>query len=107
MDLFNMMGKIKDVQAKIKEAQSELPGITAEGESGAGLVKVVVNGKKNVVSIDMDDTILTDKVMAQDLIVAAINIGLNNVDEKVKEHMKGKTEGLLPNIPGFDLGGLF
>jgi hypothetical protein len=45
--------------------------------------------------------------MLQDLVVAAINIALKNVDEKVKEEFKKSTEGVLPNIPGFDLGSMF
>jgi DNA-binding protein YbaB len=42
----------------------------------------------------------------QDLIVAAVNVALKNIDEKIKEEMKKSTEGLLPNIPGFDLSNM-
>ncbi len=42
-DLMGMMGKVKEAQAKIKEAQDKLVHLTAEGESGAGMVKVLVN----------------------------------------------------------------
>ncbi len=108
MDLFNMMGKVKEMQSKMKEAQDNLGGIFADGEAGAGLVKATVNGKKQVLKIEIDDSLmkLEDKEMLQDLMVAAVNKALSNVEEKSGEFMKKATEGLVPNIPGFDLGSL-
>ncbi len=108
MDLFNMMGKVKEMQSKMKEAQENLTSILAEGEAGAGLVKATVNGKKQVLKIDIDNSLmkLEDKEMLQDLVVAAVNKALNNVEEKSGDFMKKATEGLMPNIPGFDLGSL-
>ena len=71
-----MFGKMREMQTKLKEAQDNLENITAEGESGGGMVKATVNGKKKVISIYIEDNLMTphDKEMAQDLIVAAINI---------------------------------
>lgn len=108
-DMMKMMGKVKEAQEKIKEAQETLGAISAIGESGAGLVKATVNGKKEVVSLEIDPSLLSkdDKEMVQDLSVAAINIALSNVEGKAKEHMKSATDGLLPNVPGMDLGNLF
>jgi len=108
-DMMKMMGKVKEAQEKIKVAQESLGNITAQGESGAGLVKATVNGKKEVVSLDIDSSLLsqTDKEMVQDLTVAAINIALQNVDGIAKEHLKSATDGILPNIPGMDLGNMF
>ena len=108
-DMMKMLGKVKEVQAKVKEAQDNLVKITSTGESGAGLVKAVVNGKKQVISIDIDPDIIKreDKEMLQDLVVAAVNIALENVEVKSKEELKKSTEGLIPNIPGLDLSGMF
>ncbi len=108
-DMMKMMGQIKEVQGKVKQAQENLVHITAEGESGAGMVKAVVNGKKQVVSIAIDDSLINDndKDMIQDLTVAAINKAMEEVDVKAKEEMKKATDGVLPNIPGMDLGGMF
>jgi DNA-binding YbaB/EbfC family protein len=94
-DMMKMMGKMKEVQARMKEAQDNLVNVRAHGESGAGMVKATVNGKKQLVSLDIDPSLLKgdDKVIVQDLIVA-------------KEEMRKSTEGLLPNIPGLDLSGL-
>jgi hypothetical protein len=107
-DMMKMMGKMKEVQARIKEAQENLSRITAAGEAGGGMVRVVVNGKKQVLSIDIDPVILKaeDKIIVQDLVVAAINKASEEVEILAKEEMKKSTEGLLPNIPGMDLGNL-
>ena len=107
-DMMKMMGKMKEVQGKIKEAQDNLVRVNASGESGGGMVKAIVNGKKQVISIDIDPAILRseDKVLVQDLIVAAVNKASEDVEVLAKEELKKATEGLLPNIPGMDLSNL-
>lgn len=107
-DMMKMMGKMKEVQARIKQAQDNLGNLRANGESGGGMVKVTVNGKRQLVAIDIDPTILKveDKVMLQDLIVAAVNKAAEEADTLAKEEMKKSTEGLIPNIPGLDLSSM-
>lgn len=107
-DLMGMMGKVKELQSKMKEAQEQLSAITEGGESGAGMVKVVVNGHKKVVSLTIDQDLIKpeDQEILQDLIIAAINKALENIEPKIKDHLQTATAGSLPNIPGFDLGSL-
>lgn len=107
-DMFSMMGKLKEVQAKMKEAQDNLQFITVTSESGAGLVKAKVNGLRKLISLEIDDSLLNkeDKEMVSDLIVAAVNKAMDEVGEKAKDEMKRQTEGLLPNIPGLDFSNL-
>lgn len=108
-DMMGMMGKIKDLQSRMKEAQEQLIHITASAEAGAGLVKVSVNGLKRVVSLEIDQELIQpgDKEMLQDLVVAATNMALENLEPKVKDHLQKATDGVLPNIPGLDFGNLF
>ena len=106
-DMMKMMGKIKEAQEKMKNLKEELDTIKVISDSGAGLVKVEVNGKKEVISIDIDESIMNEKDMVQDLVVAATNKALKEIDIKVKEFMKEKTGDILPNVPGFDMGNLF
>jgi DNA-binding YbaB/EbfC family protein len=108
-DLMGMMGKVKEAQAKIKEAQAKLVHLTAEGESGAGMVKVLVNGERKLLTIHLDESLLNpqDKEMLSDLIVAATNKAMEAIDLKIKNEMKAATEGMIPSIPGMDLGNLF
>ena len=107
LDMKKMMGKIKEAQEKMKKIKDELDTIELKSESGAGLVSVHINGKKEILSINIDKSILDEKEMLQDLVVAATNKALNDIDVKIKEHMKEKTGDILPNIPGFDMGNLF
>ena len=109
MDMTNMFGKMREMQTKLKEVQENLDKITAEGESGGGMVKAIVNGRKKVISIQIEDSLLTkeDKEMLQDLVVAAINVALQNVEVKSNEEVKKTTEGMMPNIPGLDFSKMF
>ena len=107
-DMMKMMGKMKEVQARMKESQDKLGTLYATGESGAGLVKAKVNGKKQLITLDVDSSLLKaeDKTILQDLIVAAVNKASEEADVLAKEEMRKSTEGLLPNIPGLDLSNL-
>jgi len=104
-DMMKMMGKMKEVQQRMKEAQDRLIDVKASGEAGGGMVRAIVNGKKQVISIDIDPLILKadDKVLVQDLVVAAVNKASEEADVLAKEEIKKATEGMLPNIPGMDL----
>lgn len=107
-DMMKMMGKMKEVQARIKQAQDNLVNVSASGESGGGMVKATVNGKKQLVALDIDAAILKadDKVLIQDLVVAAVNKASDEAEVLAKEEMRKATDGLIPNIPGMDLGSL-
>ena len=99
---------MKEVQAKLKEDQENLVNVTTTAESGAGMVKATVNGKKQLISLEIDEEIvnINDKEMMQDLIVAATNKALAEVEILAKEEIQKSTEGMLPNIPGLDLSGM-
>lgn len=104
-DMNSIMGKIQEAQESLQKAQENLVNITAEGESGAGMVIAKVNGKRQVIDLVIDDSILSkeDKEMVQDLTIAAINKALENIEPKISEELKNSTSGVIPNIPGFDL----
>ena len=106
--MMKMMGKMKEVQSRLKEAQDNLANLRAHGESGAGMVKATVNGKKQLMKIDIDPSLINpnDKGILQDLIVAAVNKAQDEADAAAKEEMRKSTEGIMPNIPGLDLSGM-
>jgi nucleoid-associated protein EbfC len=107
-DMIGMMGKVKEMQARLKEAQDNLVNLKATGESGGGMVKAVVNGKKQVLSIEIDPSLIKreDQVIIQDLVVAAVNKASEEAEIMAKEEMRKSTEGILPNIPGLDFSSL-
>ncbi|MBD3628075.1 YbaB/EbfC family nucleoid-associated protein [Cyclobacterium sp.] len=108
LDIMSMMNKVKEAQAKIKETQAQLVHLRAEGEVGAGMVKVIVNGDRKVLDIEIDPSLINekDKDMMKDLIVGATNKALENIDVKIKEKMSAATAGMMPNIPGMDFGNM-
>src|SRR5690606_3661399 len=83
-DMMKMMGKVKEVQARLKEAQENLVNVRASGESGGGMVKATVNGKKQLVALEVDPTLLKpgDQVVLQDLVVAAVNKAAEEAEVK-------------------------
>jgi len=111
MDMSKLFGQVKDMQDKLKErmknTQENLGNISTIAESGGGLVKVEINGLRQIVGMSIDPSLLQEekKQTLQDLVMSAVNIGLENIEVKIKEEMKKTTDGLLPNIPGlnFDL----
>ena len=107
-DMSNLMGKVKEAQEKMKQAQDNLVNIKVTAESGAGLVKATVNGQKRLIDLEIDkDLINPEEVfMLKDLIIAAVNKASEEAEQKAKEELKKSTEGLLPNIPGFNFGGM-
>lgn len=105
---FNMQGMMKQIQkmqSDMAKIQAELENKTVSEESGGGMVKVVANGKKEVVSITIDEEIIKggDKEMVEDLVVAAVNKALQAAGKMAEDEMAAVTKGMLPpgmNIPG-------
>ena len=101
--LKSMMKKAQQLQEKMQEAKAELINIKAEGQSGGGMVTVVANGEKEIISIKIGSEVLSEDVeMVEDLVVVAVNQALENVqslaDKKLNEATGGMMGGL--NIPG-------
>jgi len=103
-DMMGMMGKVKELQEKMQQAQSEMQYITATAESGGGLVKATANGERRLLKLEIDESLLTDRDMLADLVVAAVNKAVQEAGEQAREALKSKTAGLMPNLPGLDLG---
>ena len=103
-----MISLKKRIQAKIQEFKDNAAKLTAAGEAGGGMVKVVMNGKKHLVKIEIEPSLLKAEEVSilQDLIIAATNKASIEVEALMKEELKKQTEGVLPNIPGFDLASM-
>ena len=98
----NIYKQAQKMQKKMAEIQEELKNLEIEGSSGGGMVRVVVNGKKDIISINIDDSVLAeDKEMVEDLVLSAITQAMENAEKKSQDMMKSATGGMMPNIPGF------
>ena len=98
-----IMQQAQAMQGKMQEAQEELAKMEITGESGAGLVKVVMTGKHEVKNVIIDPSVFEeDREFAEDLMAAAINDAVQRVDAASKEKMSELTGGMdLP--PGMTL----
>ncbi len=98
-----MMKQAQKLQEQMAKAQEELVDLHAEGQSGGGMVTVVANGKKDIVSVKIEPEVLEeDAEMLEDLILAAVNQALVNASDAAEEKMNSATGGMLGNmkIPG-------
>ncbi|GAA0290671.1 hypothetical protein GGQ92_002225 [Gracilibacillus halotolerans] len=95
-----MMKQMQKMQKDMMKAQSELEEMAFEATAGGGMVKVVANGKKEITDVEIKEEVVDpdDIEMLQDLILAATNEVLKEVDEKTNDVMGKFTKGL--NLPG-------
>ncbi len=96
----NMMKQAQKLQSKMLKMQEELAGRTVEASAGGGMVKVVANGRQQIVAIAIDREVVDpeDVDMLQDLVLAAVNDALAKSQEMVSSEMGKLTGGM--NIPG-------
>lgn len=100
-DIVGMMGKVKEMQAKMQEMQDNLENIEVVGQSGGGLVSVTLNGKGSMKALAIDPSLIVpdDAEMLEDLILAAHNDAKNKSEAVVAEKTRELTAGL-PIPPG-------
>lgn len=99
----NIMKQAKKMQEKMGRLQQELEARTIEAQAGGGMVKVLVNGKFEIVSLKIEKDVVNpeDVEMLQDLIVAAVNEGIRKSQEMASSEMAKITGGL--GIPGMGM----
>ena len=103
-DLGGLMAQAQQMQHKMKELQDQLERLEIVGSSGAGLVKVTVNGKNETRRVEIDASLFKpeDRGVVEDLVAAACHDARGKVEATVQEQMKSSTGGL-PLPPGFKL----
>ena len=94
-----MIKKAQEMQSQMEKAQAELNSIEIEGQAGGGMVSVTVNGHKELVALNIDPEILNeDKEMIEDMILAAVNQGLQNAGKVAEEKINSITGGMMGKI---------
>lgn len=99
----NLMKQAQKMQEDMQRMQQEVANAQVTGESGAGLVKVVMNGRHDVKQVTLDESVLQeDKELLEDLLAAAVNDAVRKVESYSQEKMSSVTSGMqLP--PGFKM----
>lgn len=94
-----LMKQAQKMQEDMKKAQEEIARMEVEGQSGGGMVKVIMNGRHELRSVKIDDSLMgDDKDMLEDLIAAAVNDAARRIEQESSSKMSGLTAGL--NLPG-------
>ncbi len=104
MDIGDIMKQAGEMQAKMQEMQDKLADLEVTGEAGAGMVKVIINGRGYAKAVAIERTLMRedDAEILEDLVAAAINDAKAKLETQSQEQMKEMTAGL-PLPPGFKL----
>jgi DNA-binding YbaB/EbfC family protein len=101
--LAGIMQQAQKMQDNFKKAQEELGKLEVVGESGGGLISILMTGKREVRKVSIDPSLLgEDRDMLEDLVAAAINDAVHKVNKLKKEKMSDVTAGM-PLPPGFQM----
>ena len=99
-DFKKILDKAKELESKMKESQEKIKYIQVVGTSGSNSVKVTLNGENEMIKVDLSDEILREnKIIIEDLIVAAHNNAKSELKSKTSEEISKSTSGF--GIPGF------
>lgn len=100
--LGNIMKQAQAMQENLRKAQEQLASIEVQGESGGGLVAVVMTCRHDVRRVQIDSSLIgDDKEILEDLLAAAVNDAVRKVEKTTQEKLSGLTAGL--GIPGLNL----
>ncbi len=95
MNINDLMKQAQQMQEQMQKAQQELANKEVQGEAGAGLIKVVMNGRHDVKRVSIDDSLLKeDKEILEDLLAAAVNDAVRKVEKTNKDALSGLTGGM-------------
>ena len=100
--LGGLMKQAQKMQEDMQKAQAEIANLEVTGQAGGGMISVVMTGRHDIRRVNIDDSVMDDKEMLEDLIAAAVNDAVRQVEEESKGRMSGMTDGMnLP--PGFNM----
>ena len=94
----NLMKQAQKMQADMQKAQEEMANVEVTGQAGRGLVSVIMTCRHDVKRVTIDDSVMDDKEMLEDLLAAAVNDAVRQVEKTVEERMSGLTSGM--GLPG-------
>ena len=99
----NIMKQAQQMQANKQKMQEEVANMEVTGQAGGGMVSVIMTGKHDIKRVNIDDSLMgDDKEMLEDLIAAAVNDAVRQVEKETQERFSGMTAGM--NLPaGFKM----
>lgn len=102
-DLMGMMGKLKETQQKIEETKKRLDSVLIDEQSNDGLLKVTLTANRKIKSIEVDDSLLSDKEQLEDYLVLVLNKAIEKATNVNEAELGAVAKDGMPSIPGMDL----
>ena len=102
-NMSKLLKQAQEMQTQIEEVQNQLSGMIIDADAGGGMVSVKVNGKQEVLEIDIEESALgEDKEILEDLIISAVNKALSKTQAESQNKMNSVTGGMMGGmkIPG-------
>ena len=95
----DMMGKLQEMKQQMDEIKTRLDTITVEGESGGGAVRVTVTGNRKIKNVEISDALRSaDKEELEDMLIMALNDGLEKAEKVNEAEMQGAASGMMPGL---------
>ncbi len=95
--LGGLMKQAQKMQEDMQKAQAEIANMEITGKAGGGMVSVIMSGRHDLRRVSIDDSVMDDKEMLEDLLAAAVNDAVRQLEAASKERMSGMTDGM--NLP--------
>lgn len=100
-NMSKLLKQAQEMQTQIEEVQNQLSDMIIDAESGGGMVSVKVNGKQEVLELNIEESALDeDKELLEDLIISAVNKGLSKAQEESQNKMNSVTGGMMGGMMG-------
>ena len=100
-NMSKLLKQAQEMQTQIEEVQNQLSDMIIDAESGGGMVSVKVNGKQEVLELNIEESALNeDKELLEDLIISAVNKGLSKAQAESQNKMNSVTGGMMGGMMG-------
>ena len=100
-NMSKLLKQAQEMQTQIEEVQNQLSDMIIDAESGGGMVSVKVNGKQEVLELNIEESALDeDKELLEDLIISAVNKGLSKAQAESQNKMNSVTGGMMGGMMG-------
>lgn len=102
-DLMGMMGKLKETQLKIEETKKRLDTVLIDEQSNDGLLKMTLTANRKIKSIEIDESLLSDKEQLEDYLILTLNKAIEKATNINEAELGAVAKDGMPNIPGMDM----
>ena len=100
--MMGMMGKLKATQQKVEATKKRLDTVSLEESSPEGRVKVIITANRTIKEIQIDDSLLNDKVQLEDFLILAVNKAIESATQVNETELAAVAKEGMPNLPGMD-----